>query len=164
MNTNIIDESELKFIFKFIDVNKDFFRENDSTPNRKFLILYKKLNPPKLFSDIKKRILDKENITNNYIDETILYGDYIGYVTNGGKIHHHTDQTISGFDHVRFNLFLSVPKKGGLPIYNGVTIPVEVGDYVRCNSSKEFHGCQMVEGDTPRIVISYGIYLRNNEK
>ena len=162
MNENIISKRELNFILKFIDINKDLFEENGVSPNRKILTLPKESNTPILFFDIKKRILHKENIKNNYIDDS-TYGDYIGYITNGGKIHHHNDPTIPGYDHIRFNLFLSVPKKGGFPIYNGVTIPVTVGDYVRCNSSKEYHECEMVEGNVPRIVISHGIYLKNQK-
>lgn len=160
MNESIISKKELNFILKFVDVNQDLFEENGITPNRKLLTLHKHLNSPKLFFDIKKRILDKENIVNNYIDDS-TYGDYIGYITNGGKIHYHIDPTIPLHDHVRFNLFLSLPEKGGFPIYNGITIPVQVGDYVRCNSSKEYHECEMVEGQIPRIVASYGIYLKN---
>jgi len=162
MNENIISKKELDFILKFININKDLFEENGFSPNRNFLTLPKESNTPSLFFDIKKRILDKENIKNNYIDDS-TYGDYIGYITNGGKIHYHNDPTITGYDHIRFNLFLSVPKNGGFPIYNGVTIPVTVGDYVRCNSSKEYHECEMVEGDIPRIVISYGIYLKRKK-
>jgi len=162
MNEDIISKKELNFILKFIDINNDFFIENDISPHRKFLTLHKESNPLSLFFDIKKRILDKEGIIDNYIDDS-TYGDYIGLITNGGKIHHHNDPTIFGHDHVRFNLFLSVPKKGGFPIYNGITIPVNVGDYVTCNSSKEFHECEMVEGDVPRIVISYGIYLKSKK-
>ena len=162
MNENIISKKELDFILKFININKDLFEENGFSPNRNFLTLPKESNTPSLFFDIKKRILDKENIKNNYIDDS-TYGDYIGYITNGGKIHYHNDPTITGYDHIRFNLFLSVPKNGGFPIYNGVTIPVTVGDYVRCNSSKEYHECEMVEGDIPRIVISYGIYLKSKK-
>ena len=162
MNENIISKKELDFILKFININKDLFEENGFSPNRNFLTLPKESNTPSLFFDIKKRILDKENIKNNYIDDS-TYGDYIGYITNGGKIHYHNDPTITGYDHIRFNLFLSVPKNGGFPIYNGVTIPVTVGDYVRCNSSKEYHECEMVEGDIPRIVKSYGIYLKSKK-
>ena len=162
MNDNIISKKELNFILKFIDINKDLFKENGVSPNRKLLTLPKESNTPSLFFDIKKRILHKENITNNYIDDS-TYGDYIGYITNGGKIHYHNDPTITGYDHIRFNLFLSIPEKGGFPIYNGVTIPVTLGDYVRCNSSKEYHECEIVEGDVPRIVISYGIYLKNEK-
>lgn len=162
MNTDIISEEELNFILKFIDINKDLFEKNIISPNRKYLTIDRKLNSPKLIFDIKKRILHKENITNNYINNS-TYGDYIGYITDGGKIHSHNDPSILGYDHVRFNLFLSVPKKGGCPIYNGITIPVKVGDYVRCNSSKEYHECEMVEGNIPRIVISYGIYLKQEK-
>ena len=160
MNENIISKKELKFILKFININIDLFQENNFSPNRKFLSLQNVINPPSLFFDIKKRILGKENIKNNYVDNS-TYGDYVGYITNGGKIHYHNDPTIPGYDHIRFNLFLSVPTKGGFPIYNGITIPVIVGDYVRCSSSREYHECEMVEGEIPRIVISYGIYLKN---
>jgi hypothetical protein len=163
MNETIISKEELDFILKFIHINEDLFEENEVSPNRKYITLHKESDPPKLFFDIKKRILIKENILDNYIDDS-NYGDYIGYITNGGKIHLHNDPTIPRYDHIRFNLFLSIPEKGGLPIYNGITIPVQVGDYVRCNSSKEYHECEMVEGDTPRIVISYGIYLKLENK
>lgn len=159
MNEKIISKEELYYILNFVFANENLFVENEVSAHRKLLTLDRDLNPPHIFFDIKKRILDKENITKNYIDDS-TYGDYIGFITNGGKIHYHNDPTIFGYDHVRFNLFLSVPKKGGFPIYNGITIPVKVGDYVRCNSSKEFHECEMVEGDIPRIVISYGIYLK----
>ena len=162
MNESIISKKQLNFFLKFIDANKDLFTENGVSPNRKLLTLYRELNPPKLFFNIKKKILIKENILTDYIDDS-TYKDYIGYITNGGKIHLHNDPTIPGYDHIRFNLFLSIPEKGGFPIYNGITIPVQVGDYVRCNSSVEYHECEIVEGDIPRIVISYGIYLESNK-
>lgn len=164
MNETIISKEELNFILKFIHTNENLFKENGVSPNRKYITLHKESNPPKLFFDIKKKILTKENILTNYIDGVFShgdpYGDYIGIIMNGGKIHHHIDKTPIKYNLVRFNLFLSIPEKGGLPIYNGITIPVQVGDYVRCNSSKEYHECEMVEGDIPRIVISYGIYLK----
>jgi len=162
MNENIISKKELDFILKFIQINEDLFEENGISPNRKYITLHKESNPPKLFFDIKKRILTKENILTDYNDDS-TYGDYIGCITNGGKIHLHIDPTIPKYDHIRFNLFLSLPEKGGFPIYNGITIPVQVGDYVRCNSSKEYHECEMVEGDISRIVISYGIYLKSKK-
>ena len=40
------------------------------------------------------------------------------------------------------------------------TIKVDVGDYVRCNSSREYHSCERVMSRIPRIVISYGILLK----
>lgn len=163
MNENLITETEREYIIKFIDKNKELFLCNLISNHRKSLFLNKKINAPSIFYIIKKRILNKEGIIKNYIDNS-TYGDYISYITNGGQIHKHIDPSISGYDHVRFNLFLSIPEKGGFPIYNGVTIPVTVGDYVRCNSSKEYHECEMVEGKIPRIVISYGIYLKQIKK
>lgn len=167
MNETIISKKELDFILKFISTNEDFFEKNIISPNRKFLTLHKESNPPEIFFDIKKRILDKENITNDYIDDVFshgdLYGDYIGFISDGGKIHSHKDITPHNYTLVRFNLFLSIPEKGGYPIYNGVTIPVKVGDYVRCNSSSEHHECELVQGNIPRIVLSYGIFIEKKK-
>lgn len=159
MNEDIITKDELNFFIKFIEKNQNLFVENGISPHRKLLTINKKINSPDIFFDVKKRILIKEGVLTDYIDDS-TYGDYIGYITEGGKIHRHNDPTIFGYDHVRFNLFLSVPEKGGFPIYNDITIPVKVGDYVVCNSSKEYHECEMVEGNIPRIVISYGIYKK----
>jgi len=168
MNESIISKKELNYILEFVNVNEDLFVKNTISSNRKYLTLYRNLNPPSLFFEIKKRILDREKIIDNYIDDVFsygdLYGDYIGFISDGGKIHYHKDQTLQKYKLIRFNLFLSVPEKGGLPIYNGVTIPVNVGDYIRCNSSEEHHECEMVEGDIPRIIISYGIYLKQKNK
>lgn len=165
MNESIISKKELDFLLEFVYLNEDLFKYN-GCPNRKFLMLLGELNPPKLFPDIKKRILNIENIKENYIDDVFShgdqFGDYIGFISKGGKIHHHYDKVPIKYKLVRFNLFLSVPEKGGFPIYNGVTIPVKVGDYVKCNSSQEYHECEMVEGDIPRIVISYGIFLEKH--
>lgn len=163
MNETIISKQELNFILKFIDINENLFQKNAVSPNRKYLTLHNELNPPSLFFEIKKRILDREKIIDNYIDDVYscgdLYGDYIGFISDGGKIHYHKDRTPQKYELIRFNLFLSIPKKGGFPIYNKIIIPVNIGDYVRCNSSEEYHECEMVEGDVPRIVLSYGIYL-----
>ena len=164
MNENVISKKELDCINNFINLNKNLFWENIHSPHRK-LLYFKELNSkggikvPKLFSIVKTRILSKENITKNDINDS-PYGDYIGYIENEGKVHPHKDPTINEYDHIRFNLFISVPEEGGFPIYNGETISVKVGDYVRCNSSKYIHECQPVIGNVPRIVVSYGIFLK----
>lgn len=159
-NKNIhLNKEDLNFLLKWIQSKRHKFKKNIISDNREYLFLNKEPSTPKLFFDIKKQILNKENILNNYIEDNIL-GDYIGYITNGGKIHRHIDLTIPGYDHIRFNLFLSIPEKGGFPIYNEISIPVKVGDYVRCNASKEYHECEMVEGEIPRIIVSYKIYLK----
>jgi hypothetical protein len=158
MVENVISKEERRILLKWICKNKNLFEVNPVSKNRNFLILPKG-NHSNLFSDIKSRILKKENILENYMDEP-TYRDYVGCISRGGQIHNHIDDSIIGYDHVRFNLFLSVPVQGGLPIYNGKTMKVDVGDYVRCNSSREYHSCERVMSRIPRIVISYGILLK----
>jgi hypothetical protein len=159
MNESIISKKERKILLKWICKNKKLFKKNKISPNRYFLTIPKNVSLT-LFGEIKNKILEKNNIlTKNYMND-FLYNDYVGFISQNGQIHEHIDPSIPGYDHIRYNLFLSVPIKGGLPIYNGKTIEVNVGDYVRCNSSYEYHSCEKVMSRIPRIVISYGILLK----
>lgn len=171
MVESVISNKERKILLKWICKNKNLFETNPISKNRHFLILPKG-KCPDLFFDVKNRILKKENILEDYIDKPtghpiwdvgLVYRDYVGCISEGGQIHNHIDDSILGYDHVRFNMFLTVPAKGGLPIYNGKTIKVNVGDYVRCNSSCEYHSCEEVMSRIPRIVISYGILLKRKD-
>ena len=158
----IITDEEKEKLLKWVNENLGKFELNVVSPNRKYLNLDENINFPILIKEIKKRILINENI-NDYIDDS-PYGDYVGYITNQGKIHKHIDPSKKGYEHVRFNLFLSIPEKGGMPKYNNKVIIVNENEYVRCNSSKEYHECEMVFGTKPRIVISYGIYEKVDKK
>ena len=73
-----LKKKDLDFLLKWINSNKSKFVNNTVSLHRKFLTLNQKLNHPSLFFDVKKKILDKENIVKNYIDDS-TYGDYIGY-------------------------------------------------------------------------------------
>lgn len=158
----IISNEENKKLLMWIKENLDKFKPNIISPHRNYLNLDVNIKFPILIKKIKKRILVNENIS-DYIDNS-PYGDYIGYITNNGKIHRHIDPTIEGYDHIRFNLFLSIPEKGGMPKYNNEIVKIQKNEYIRCNSSKEFHECETVLGTKPRIVISYGIYVKEIEK
>jgi len=107
--------------------------------------------------DIKARIVALEQLEN--APQEPIFEDYIGYITAGGKIHPHKDPNQDDLIHTRFNAFVQLPEKGGLPIYGDVVLPVSERHYVRCNSGIDVHTCEMVEGPKARIVLSFGFLL-----
>lgn len=107
--------------------------------------------------DIKARIVAIERLEN--APQEPMFEDYIGYITDGGKIHPHKDSNRDGLIHTRFNAFVQLPEKGGLPVYGDVVLPVAERHYVRCNSGIDMHTCEMVEGPKARIVLSFGFLL-----
>ena len=156
MDKKIIDETEKIHLLEWIYSNKYRFNENNISKNRYYLQIDTTF--PKLFFDLKQRILCNEKIK-KYKEETYYFGDLISYMEDGGRVHKHIDPTIKNHDHCRYNVFLSLPKKGGMPIYNNKIINVSECEYLKCSSSLVYHESQEVVGDKPRIMISYGFFI-----
>lgn len=161
MSKKIVDEIEKKYLLDWIYNNKFNFNSNNVSKNRYYLQINHTF--PKLFFDLKKRIIINEKIK-QYKDETFYFGDLISYIENGGKVHRHIDPTIKNYDHCRYNVFLSIPEKGGMPIYNNVIQNVSEGEYIKCLSSSVYHESQEVYGNKPRIMISYGFFINREKK
>ena len=162
----VISNKEKNILLDWVYENESKFVVNDAGPARKFYSFVDDPTLPELFWDVKKRIIKKEKV--KPLNQPILLKngylmkDYIGWVSEGGHIHPHKDPLQDLLcQHVRYNLFLSVPKKGGIPIYNGERLRFKMRErgYLRCNSGNEVHGCDFVQGSKPRIVISYGVVL-----
>jgi hypothetical protein len=115
------------------------------------------LNPPKEFFDIKNRIINIEKLENFEYDS--IFGDFIGINTEGGAIHPHTDPNHPDKIHTRFNLLLSIPEKGGKPIYNNNVIDVKEKTLWRCEAGLYTHASSPVEGSKHRVNISFGFQL-----
>jgi hypothetical protein len=114
---------------------------------------------PSCIWDIKKRIMDKEDL--HGFKQEPLFRDAIGYMTDGGQLHEHTDPNprFSNLIHTRFNVMISKPVAGGVPVQNGKEIRVEEGDVWRCDAGIYKHSCTEVQGNKPRIVCSFGFLL-----
>lgn len=155
----IITKEEQQFLLDWIFSNEDKFKSNIAGTNRKSIGLdeLKISEKPKLIYTIKNRILLKENI---YIwEQDSFFGDIVTCNTEGGFIHQHTDPTLPNREHIRFNLFLSKPKKGGDPILMDQILSFEERQYIRYHVNKQHHRSLPVEGNKPRIAISYGISI-----
>jgi hypothetical protein len=157
METMIITEEERLFLLKWVTQNEYKFVPNNFGPSRKVYFFDSDIETPDLVYEIRDKIIEKENITKWYPEP--LLGNYVGWISDGGFIHRHIDPNQECGNHIRYNLFISIPNEGGYPIYDNQVIPVKERQYIRCNSGLYFHESQKVIGDKPRIVISYGFIL-----
>jgi hypothetical protein len=157
VSKQIISKEEQSDLLGWIFENENLFIENDISPNRKSLDIGSTEEFPELFFDIKKRILEKENIKKYEPDP--IFGDLITWNGEGGEIHLHKDPTFPGKEHYRFNLFLSKPISGGDPIYNNEKLNFNEREYIKYHINKYNHISKPVIGQKPRIAISYDISI-----
>ena len=131
------------------------------TPNgfgRQYGVLYRKdLTPPPEVWEIRRQIVEANNLQGCPTEP--VFQDFCGFITEGGAIHPHQDGDHNGRQHVRFNVMISKPEAGGIPVQDGVELEVEEGDVWRCDASRVRHWCTLVQGLKPRIVLSYGFLI-----
>ena len=155
----VVTEEEQKIIV-------DWVRKNyDKVLNKNGINRYKNQmdqikDIPSCVWEIKKRIVEIEKLE-GYMQEP-KFRDSIGYMTDGGQLHKHTDPNKYGLIHTRFNVYLQIPEKGGLPVYDDKVIHLKERTYVCCRSGLDLHYCLKVEGPRERIVLSYGYLLPYN--
>jgi hypothetical protein len=147
-------ESQLKEIQEWAEHNKHLFRPNGK--GRQFGI-FSELSYPSAALELRNKIIDEFGLEGK--QQEPLFKDYCGYITEGGAIHEHSDPNKDGLIHTRFNVLISKPVSGGVPIQNGKEIEVEEGDVWRCDAGIVKHWCTEVVGDKPRIVCSFGFLL-----
>ena len=114
---------------------------------------------PSCIWDIKKRIMDKEELY-GYTQEPI-FRDAIGYMIDGGQLQKHTDPNPedSNYIHTRFNVYVQIPEKGGLPIYRDELCSLKERTYICCRSGIDYHSCEKVEGQKERVMLTFGFLL-----
>jgi hypothetical protein len=115
------------------------------------------LTPPAEVWEIKRRIVEAHGLEAAQQEPT--YQDFCGFITEGGAIHPHRDRDHGGKQHVRFNVMVSKPLEGGIPVQEGVEMAVEEGGVWRCDASRVQHWCTPVAGGKPRIVLSFGFLI-----
>lgn len=119
--------------------------------------LLTEVQPPVEAWEIKRQIVEMYNLGN--AEQEPMFKDLCGFITAGGAIHPHQDVDDNGKQHVRFNVMVSKPESGGMPVQDCVEMPVEEGDVWRCDASRVKHWCTPVVGTKPRIVLSFGFLI-----
>jgi hypothetical protein len=154
-NNIVVSTKEQQEIIDWANQNYQKFIPNGISRQYHFLDFFDDI--PESVWHIKQRIVEKEELHDYQTEPT--FRDFIGYITDCGKIHPHIDLNVEEYIHTRFNVFIQLPEKGGLPIYNDKIVAVNELEYVKCYSGLYKHHCQKVEGTKARIVLSYGFLI-----
>lgn len=141
-------------IINWAIANKRLFKPNGFGRQYGDLAL---LNAPAIVWDIKNKIINHYNLQG--CQQEPIFKDYCGFITEGGAIHKHRDPNKGDKIHTRFNVMVSKPISGGIPLISGQEIHVEEGDVWRCDAGLYEHWCTPVIGDRPRIVLSFGFLV-----
>lgn len=139
----------------------DYYHQFDLVGYNKWRLGLKNTSDyPKVIDDIKERIIDIENLS-KYNEEPI-YNDIIEYSRNGADFSNHKDVNSDGMVHVRFDVYVKLPKNGGLPIYNGELINVKERQYLCCRAGIDYHSRTTIK-QSSGIIISYGFLMPYDE-
>jgi hypothetical protein len=116
-----------------------------------------------LVFEIRKRIEQKECMES--FEREKYVNDFVTIISKTGFIHKHTDpnDVKRNLFHIRFNVFITIPTKGGTTYYDGHEIDAIEGSYVLCRSGIDEHWSDPNEDIIPRISLSFG-YLVPPEK
>lgn len=88
-----------------------------------------------------------------------IYKNFTGHhYAEGARTGAHTDEAPEGFAHVRCNVLVKLPPRGGLPFIDGETLSVEPNDLWLCLASEESHGSTPIAGGD-RVIFSYGALI-----
>jgi hypothetical protein len=122
---------------------------------RQYGVLYREelAAPPEVW-EIRRQIVEANNLQDCPIEP--MFKDYCGFITEGGAIHQHQDPDHNGKQHVRFNVMVSKPEAGGIPVQDGIEMHVEEGDVWRCDASRVRHWCTPVQALNPASFFPMG--------
>lgn len=107
-----------------------------------------------LVETIKKRVLKAYGLDGVPVIDGGL-GSILSWHEEGGFVHLHTDK-YGDNKHYRFNLILSLPEDGGIPIYNGKELEVEEKMLLPYDAGEHLHASTKTVGSKPRIMLSFG--------
>lgn len=158
--SDFITEEERITIKEWALRNERFLIANPTGPFRARELFEKIPEKLELVQEIKKRIIDLENIDGEYFKP--FRGDFVSIQRNGAKVPEHVDHNPEDTTLYsrRYNVFISLPEKGGLPIYDGLVLNLSERCLLRVDSGLIPHSTTIIEGETPRIILSYGFAIK----
>ena len=132
-------------------------QQNCVNGNLSFYTFLKDLNNfPSSINEVRKKC---QNLVGGVYQEPV-YKDVIAEILKNGFINEHTDPTVEGYKHLRCNILLQKPKKGGEIFFNKKPVPLDIGDLYVVDTSI-LHSVSLVEGSISFIGISFGFLVPN---
>jgi hypothetical protein len=154
---NAVPAEFLDHVTKVTLANEEKFKANGVGAQRKFMTMdWVTPEGDQILYDMKQK-LAKHYDLGEYVTPPNLK-DFIGYITEGGSIHPHTDPDLPGQRHVRINVLIKQPK-GCIPLLEGMPILVAEGDAWLNLASQCVHATTPVEGPGYRSALSFGYQI-----
>ena len=133
----------LQYVNDLILRNMDQFGDNKAGANRKFMKMdYVTPEGDKVLYAMKQRMAEHYELGDYVVPPNLK--DFVGFITEGGSIHPHTDPDLPGKRHVRINVLVKQPG-GCIPLLD--------------LASQCIHATTPVEGPGYRSAISFGYQI-----
>lgn len=151
---DFISEEERQALLPWTQATKPYLMPNGH--GRQFKQLYLIGEVPELCRVIRERIIHLLGLQD--APEEPRFRSYLSIIDPGGYLHPHTDKVNPGYDHLRCNVFLSLPQVGGLPIVQDVTYPVKERSLLYFTPNRHLHWSEKAM-DGQRTTLSYGFLI-----
>ncbi len=154
---NAVSKEFLDYVSDLINRNIDQFGDNKAGGARKFLKMdYVTPDGDQVLFKMKQQLATHYELGDYTVPPNLK--DFLGYITEGGSIHPHTDPDVPGKRHVRINILVKQPG-GCIPLLENVPIAVEEGDAWLNLASQIIHSTTPVEGPGFRSALSFGYQI-----
>lgn len=159
----IISEEERTTLYTWAsividDYNKKSKRTRNTGAHYHMFLNNSDTSIPPLVWEIKRRIEEKEHME-KYQEKHYTLKDLLLIIEPGGELPKHTDENNKGLFRTRFNVFISVPKKGCETFYDNIRVASQECCYVLCRCGIDEHYCSVNNDTIPRISLSFGYFL-----
>jgi hypothetical protein len=157
---DFITDEEKETLLNWIFDNKKLFHDQ---MDLNVLVLDNVQNFPKeVLNEIRKRISDVEELKVYKKPRKSI--DFASIYERGSECGPHLDPTDdSDFFHIRYNICLSKPERGGETFHGKDFFSVEEKVLWKCLAQQVRHGCDRILSDKPRVIISMGFLVDKNE-
>lgn len=159
--SEFIDKKTQEYLLSWIEENKQFLKKTDG--NKITGVLEKiETSPRELLENLRKKVIEVERFQKFKDPEKSR--TFLSVYGKSSECSIHSDPTQDpNFVHVRYNLMLSKPDKGGETVYDRNFLDIEERVLWRCVAEYSRHGTDVVQSNKPRTIISMGFLLDKQE-
>ena len=156
-----IDKETQNHLLDWVQQNRELLNQSDG--NKITGVLEKiETSPTEIIEMIRKKIVEMEGL-HKFVDP-MKSRTFLSVYGKNSKCDVHSDTSPNeNFVHVRYNLMLSKPNKGGETIYDGHFLDIEERVLWRCVAEYSKHGSDEVLSNKPRTIISFGFLIDKEE-
>jgi len=140
-------------ILVWVFLNRKKFKPNPAGPHRWYAEIEHYNDVPSAFYKVRDRILKSLDFDYKLVRQQKTF---ITVITNGGYCHEHTDNHTPGYAHLRYNLCLLKPLRGGRHIIEGKCEEQQTKE-AKVIDVRYRHASEKVYGIIPRVAMSVGV-------